>query len=362
MAAVNDAPVAGRLPDGSTDPEYSTGTGRYSIATPQDVSRNGSVRAFDVDGDTLSFQVMGLPAHGTVTLDSATGSYVFTPAAGFTGNDNFVVLVSDGRGGSSLVTVAITVTPVQTPTQPPAAEPIPPVPVVDAPRPPDVAQPSVAAPAPEAPPLPTMAPFDSAVTSISLAPTASVVANPITLAMQKLADPLRSMDRIAFTDLYTSRAGFTVVVIESPQPRLSLYRGVSDQYADAGAASSFAIPFDAFAHSDPNERILLSAGLANGKSLPRWVHFDPQSGKFEIEAPDGYNGELMIKVIARDTQGREASALFRFSVGERKGVERNGRASLSEQLRQAGQRPVQALERAISASETAAAPAGKQAG
>ena len=180
--------------------------------------------------------------------------------------------------------------------------------------------------------------------------------------MQKLADPLRSMDRFAFTDLYTSRAGFTVVVIESPQPRLSLYRGVSDQYADAGAASSFAIPFDAFAHSDPNERILLSAGLANGKSLPRWVHFDPQSGKFEIEAPDGYNGELMIKVIARDTQGREASALFRFSVGERKGVERNGRASLSEQLRQAGQRPVQALERAISASETAAAPAGKQAG
>ncbi|WP_217474757.1 VCBS domain-containing protein [Stutzerimonas stutzeri] len=271
--------------------------------------------------------------------------------------ETFVVTSRDGSTSS----VRITVQGLDEPLAP-AQPPVEPPPVVVTPAQPTVPTPvpTPAAPEPVVAPTPIAAPFDSAMTA-SPRPADDVAASPITAAMQRLMDPARSFHTFAFNDLYTSSSGFQVVVIEAPQPRLSLYRGVSDQYADAGTETSFAVPYDAFAHSDPNERIILSAGLANGQGLPGWVRFDAQSGKFEIEAPAGYRGDLMVKVVARDSQGREATLLFRFTVGDRKATERGGRAGLSEQLRQAGQGAGQALERAISAEKPAPA-RGKQAG
>ncbi len=271
--------------------------------------------------------------------------------------ETFVVTSRDGSTSSVRITVQgldEPLAPAQPPVEPPPVVVTPPQPTVPTPVP------TPAAPEPVVAPTPIAAPFDSAMTA-SPRPADDVAASPITTAMQRLMDPARSFHTFAFNDLYTSSSGFQVVVIEAPQPRLSLYRGVSDQYADAGTETSFAVPYDAFAHSDPNERIILSAGLANGQGLPGWVSFDAQSGKFEIEAPAGYRGDLMVKVVARDSQGREATLLFRFTVGDRKATERGGRAGLSEQLRQAGQGAGQALERAISAEKPAPA-RGKQAG
>ncbi|MCI0915925.1 VCBS domain-containing protein [Pseudomonas stutzeri] len=271
--------------------------------------------------------------------------------------ETFVVTSRDGSTSSVRITVQgldEPLAPAQPPVEPPPVVVTPPQPTVPTPAP------TPAAPEPVVPPTPVAAPFDSAMTA-SPRPADDVAATPITVAMQRLLDPARSFHTFAFNDLYTSSSGFQVVVIEAPQPRLSLYRGVSDQYADAGTETSFAVPYDAFAHSDPNERIILSAGLANGQGLPGWVRFDAQSGKFEIEAPAGYRGDLVVKVVARDSQGREATLLFRFTVGDRKATERGGRAGLSEQLRQAGQGAGQALERAISAEKPAPV-RGKQAG
>ncbi|WP_238538153.1 putative Ig domain-containing protein, partial [Stutzerimonas stutzeri] len=233
------------------------------------------------------------------------------------------------------------------PVQPqPQPQPLPPV-VVSPPQPAaPVPLPAPALPEPAAPP-PAPAPFDTAVAPATTLAAPSAVAAPLIAAVQSRELDITFQARGDFGDLYTQRSGFQIVVIESPQPRLSLYHGISDQYADAGATSSFSVPYDAFAHTDPNERILLSATQANGQPLPGWVRFDPQSGKFELVAPSGYRGELTIKVVARDSQGREASALFRFSVGERRASEA-GRAGLSDLLRKAAaQRPVQAMERAL---------------
>ena len=271
--------------------------------------------------------------------------------------ETFIVTSRDGSTSSVRITVQgldEPLAPAKPPVEPPPVVVTPPQPTVPTPVP------TPAAPEPVVAPAPVAAPFDSAMTA-SPRPAADTSASPVSAAMQRLLDPARSFHTFAFNDLYTSSSGFQVVVIEAPQPRLSLYRGVSDQYADAGTETSFAVPYDAFAHSDPNERILLSAGLANGQGLPGWVSFDAQSGKFEIEAPAGYRGDLMVKVVARDSQGREATLLFRFTVGDRKATERGGRAGLSEQLRQAGQSAVQALERAISAEKPAPV-RGKQAG
>jgi VCBS repeat-containing protein len=150
-------------------------------------------------------------------------------------------------------------------------------------------------------------------------------------------DPMRSA---VFSDVYTSSSGFRVVVMEAPEPTLTLYRGMGDQYADAGAVSSFAIPYDAFVHTDPQARVVLSAMQANGEQLPEWLTFNPMTGKFEVVAPQGFRGEVAIKVTARDSQGREVSTLFRISIGEKHSASTvNGRPGLSEQLRMAAKRP-----------------------
>lgn len=50
------------------------------------------------------------PAHGTVTVGS-DGSYTYTPADGYSGNDSFDYTVTDGNGKSDTVTVTVLVRP-----------------------------------------------------------------------------------------------------------------------------------------------------------------------------------------------------------------------------------------------------------
>ena len=60
--------------------------------------------------------------------------------------------------------------------------------------------------------------------------------------------------------------------------------------------------------------------------------------------PKGLNGELKIKLVARDLNGREAIALFRINVGEVRAngdaagnAAASGKAGLTERLNKAGQ-------------------------
>ncbi|MCQ4316480.1 tandem-95 repeat protein [Stutzerimonas zhaodongensis] len=311
-------------------------------------------------------------------------------------NDTFTVTTRDGSTTAVIITVRgldeplLTTPPLPLPQPVPAPMPEPqpapqpqPAPPQPAPRPEPVPEPVPPAPQPQlvppaavtppqpdaplpvppplapesvAPPAPPV-PFDTTVAPANTLAAPAAVAAPLIAALQSRDLDLAMNSRSSFSDVYTQRAGFRILVIEAPQPRLSQYHGVADQYADAGIQTSFSVPYDAFAHTDPNERILLSATQANGQPLPAWVRFDPQSGKFELKSPANYRGEITIKVVARDSQGREASSLFRFNVGDRKtsdasdASDASGRTTLSDQLRQAvGQRPVKALERAMSST------------
>ncbi len=112
VAAVNDAPQGGKLPGtGATDPNYNVGNGRYELTTPEDTPISGQVKAYDPDGDSLTYSKLSEPAHGTVTVN-ADGTYTYTPALNYNGTDSFTILVSDGNGGTTTITVFITVTPV----------------------------------------------------------------------------------------------------------------------------------------------------------------------------------------------------------------------------------------------------------
>lgn len=141
------------------------------------------------------------------------------------------------------------------------------------------------------------------------------------------------------SDVYTRSEGFRTVVAKADEPALVVFRGVPDQYTEAGNRLSLTVPADAFAHTQPKEVVRLAATLQDGQPLPTWVQFNAQTGQFTGEVPPGMAGELRIKVTARDMQGREATALFRVNIGQLnekaiESVKAPGKISLSDQLRQ----------------------------
>ncbi|WP_336163657.1 Ig-like domain-containing protein, partial [Acinetobacter ursingii] len=93
IAAVNDAPTATAS----------------SISTDEDKPVTGNVVGQDVDGDSLSYTVSSNPSHGTVSIDSATGGYTYTPNANYNGSDSFEVTVADGKGGTTTITIPVTI-------------------------------------------------------------------------------------------------------------------------------------------------------------------------------------------------------------------------------------------------------------
>lgn len=150
----------------------------------------------------------------------------------------------------------------------------------------------------------------------------------------------QTLDETQHADPFTEQSQWRAAVLPAEQVSLQVFRGMSDQYADRASAGSFIVPADAFVHTRSTAWVALVAEQANGKALPAWVQFDSQSGVFRFDTPENFHGELKIKLTARDTEGREASTLFRFQVGnKREGV--TGRAGLSEQLRDASRTKVQ---------------------
>jgi len=81
----------------------------------RDLWRSGIVAAVTANdalpaGVSPSVTLVSGPAHGTLTL-GADGSFIYQPAAGFTGTDQFAYMVGDGAETSQPASVSITVTP-----------------------------------------------------------------------------------------------------------------------------------------------------------------------------------------------------------------------------------------------------------
>ncbi|MEQ1275594.1 Ig-like domain-containing protein, partial [Acinetobacter ursingii] len=80
-----------------------------SVTTDEDTPVTGNVIGQDVDGDSLSYTVSSNPSHGTVSIDPATGGYTYTPASNYNGSDSFEVTVADGKGGTTTITIPVTI-------------------------------------------------------------------------------------------------------------------------------------------------------------------------------------------------------------------------------------------------------------
>lgn len=85
-------------------------------ATADDGTVQGRIGAFDLEGDTLSYEVTGDPQHGSVEVDQS-GNYVYTPGVTYLGSDAFTVRIAPASrsfnvldlagDGSREVTIAI---------------------------------------------------------------------------------------------------------------------------------------------------------------------------------------------------------------------------------------------------------------
>jgi gliding motility-associated-like protein len=84
-----------------------------AVTTDEDVAKEITLTATNPDGNVLTFTILTLPSHGTLT---GTGKDVtYTPVENYNGPDNFTFKVNDGISESNTATVSITVTPVNDP-------------------------------------------------------------------------------------------------------------------------------------------------------------------------------------------------------------------------------------------------------
>jgi subtilisin-like proprotein convertase family protein len=77
----------------NTAPVTTNGSASTTPGTP--VSGSLASLTTDAEGDTLTYAVGTTPAHGTVSVDPATGAFTYTPAAGFVGTDSFTFTADD---------------------------------------------------------------------------------------------------------------------------------------------------------------------------------------------------------------------------------------------------------------------------
>ena len=81
------------------------------VTTDEDTAIEITLAATDVDGQSLTYSIVGLPAHGTLGVLSGN-TVTYTPALNYFGDDSFTFKANDGYADSLPATVSITVTPV----------------------------------------------------------------------------------------------------------------------------------------------------------------------------------------------------------------------------------------------------------
>ena len=87
-----------------------------SVSTAEDTARAIELSGSDLDGDQISYGLVGWPTNGSLSgFDALTGDVIYTPATNYVGGDSFTFLVNDGQVDSAVATVSITVTPVNDP-------------------------------------------------------------------------------------------------------------------------------------------------------------------------------------------------------------------------------------------------------
>lgn len=109
-------------------------------------------------------------------------------------------------------------------------------------------------------------------------------------------------------------AQFEARLLDSVPLAPRLVQALDNRAVHAERPFSFAVPAGSFIDPNPRDRLELAATLADGRPLPRWMSFEPATGRFSGTAPAGGTGSWTLRVSARDGLGQVASDLFGLDV------------------------------------------------
>ncbi len=298
-----------------------------------------AVLTFTLSESATDFTVGDITvAGGTLSNFSGSGtSYTatFTPTDGSVANGTANVSVTkftDAAGNNNTASNTVTLTvdttvPVSLPKAPPVLQ-------TDVPVTPTVIELS---PVPPLQVITTSGVFSDIVND-SLSSGLGLKSSPL---QESRSVPINATPLLTSSD----ERAFQVVVTKADQPTLLLFNGVADQAVNPESGFvNFNVPSDAFTHTNALAVIQLHASLANGDELPAWLVFDATTGKFSGRPPVDVDNDIQVQVVARDTDGREAIAVFKVRLGRHGHLideaSRLGRISLSEQMRLATRFPV----------------------
>ncbi len=82
------------------------------ISTDEDLPVTSDLSATDGDGDALTYSITSSPTRGSLSLNSATGRFTYTPSANYYGTDQFFYQASDGQASSPPAKATITISSV----------------------------------------------------------------------------------------------------------------------------------------------------------------------------------------------------------------------------------------------------------
>ncbi|MBU6336111.1 MAG: hypothetical protein KGS47_17110, partial [Chloroflexi bacterium] len=88
-------------------------------------------------------------------------------------------------------------------------------------------------------------------------------------------------------------------------PRVA--EAIGNRALAAGETFSFTVSDGAFVDPNPDARLSLDATLSDGRPLPYWLRFDPQTARFSGRAPAGATLSLAVTVRASDETGLSAA-------------------------------------------------------
>ena len=93
--------------------------------------------------------------------------------------------------------------------------------------------------------------------------------------------------------------------------QFGLNANLPDVAFSVGSELSFGIPENAFDSSGKDNRLTYEAKKVDGSELPIWLKFDNQTGAFSGTPPETAVGEVDIRIVATDEQGRTAESSFK---------------------------------------------------
>ena len=120
-------------------------------------------------------------------------------------------------------------------------------------------------------------------------------------------------------------------------PSVTLANPIPDQFVEQSGDAKFSVPDGTFVHSNPGETLSFAAVQSDGTPLPPWLSFDGTTATFEGKPPEGFTGDVQIRIIARDSSGNQSESMFRVNIGDAA-----SRPAAAQPQSQSQQQPAQA--------------------